>query len=154
MKRLILNHKKCTACRLCEMVCSLTKTGSLDPGRSMVRISEDQAWTKRIHVCVQCIQKVCKEVCLPDALSISRFGATVVDEKKCDGCEKCIGACVNRAIRIEGKLAKICDLCEGKPLCVMVCPTGALSYESLEENRTRSITKAGRTMIHAMGRRS
>ncbi len=154
MKRLILDHEKCTACRLCQMVCSLTKTGSLDPSRSMVRISEGQTGNVSIHVCVQCEKKLCNEVCLPKALSISPSGATVVDDKKCDGCEKCIGACVNRAILVEEKLARICDLCEGAPLCVAVCPTGALSYESLEENRIRTITATGRRMIHAMGRRS
>lgn len=91
---------------------------------------------------------------MPKALSVSRAGATVVDGKKCDGCEKCIGACVNRAILIEEKLAKICDLCDGAPLCVMVCPTGALSYESLEEYRIRNITATGRKMIHALGKGS
>jgi carbon-monoxide dehydrogenase iron sulfur subunit len=153
LKRLILDHNKCTGCCLCQLVCSLTKRGNLDPSRAMVRISKDQTQVA-IHVCIQCIQKVCKEVCLPHAIAVSSTGATIVDDKKCDGCEKCIGACVNRAILVEEKLARICDLCEGTPACAAVCPTGALTYQSLDEQRVFKRTATGQKMIKAMERRS
>lgn len=150
MKRLILDHEKCTGCRLCQLVCSLTKRGNIDPAKALVRISESRT-QRAIHVCVQCVQKVCKEVCLPHAIDVSPVGATLVDKSKCDGCEKCIGACVNRAIFVEEKLAKICDLCEGVPACIAICPTGALSYQSLEEHRACRIAVTGKRMIDAMG---
>jgi Fe-S-cluster-containing hydrogenase component 2 len=131
----------------------LAKRGDIDPKKALIRISEERL-KRDIHVCVQCIQKVCKEVCLPHAITVSSVGATIVDATLCDGCEKCIGACVNRAIFVEEKLAKICDLCEGTPVCVAVCPTGALSYQSLDEQRACKTAATGQRMIKAMGERS
>jgi Fe-S-cluster-containing hydrogenase component 2 len=37
-KMLIVDHEKCTGCRLCELVCSVFHTGASNPSRSRIRV--------------------------------------------------------------------------------------------------------------------
>ena len=51
-----------------------------------------------------------------------------IDENRCNGCETCIKACPNQAIRLFGNIGKIEeDYCEGCRTCYIVCPAGAIS---------------------------
>jgi len=65
------------------------------------------------------------------------------DEVKCIGCRMCTLACPFGAVVFETGSRRIikCDLCEGKPECVVFCPTQALDYVE-ETDAARNRTKA------------
>jgi Fe-S-cluster-containing dehydrogenase component len=59
-----------------------------------------------------------------------------VNEKKCNGCLWCLGACPFGAISLdpEKKTVAVCDYCDGDPECVKYCPfDGALTYGPIDE---------------------
>jgi ferredoxin len=52
----------------------------------------------------------------------------VVDEALCNGCGRCVPACMNEALTIDGGTAKVnTERCEGCGACYFVCPTNAIS---------------------------
>ena len=58
------------------------------------------------------------------------MGARLVAAEKCIGCSGCVWACPFGASELDvaTHVAHRCDQCEGDPLCVKHCPTGALRY--------------------------
>jgi len=63
-----------------------------------------------------------------------------IDEDKCIGCELCVNACHEGAIGMVNGKAKLLrdDYCDGLGDCLPVCPTGAITFESVKR---QSITK-------------
>lgn len=57
-----------------------------------------------------------------------------IDEEKCTGCGRCVGACAEGAIEIRGGKAKVIKemYCDGLGACLGECPEGALSIEERE----------------------
>jgi len=138
-KRLVLQERKCVNCKICEFVCSMHHRGEFSPVGALVRVRKlAREFKNVIQVCTQCRKKLCQDVCLRKALSTDQVtGATIVDTTKCDGCEKCILACPNQAIKlvsVNGPV-EICDLCGGDPECVKYCPTGAIKFSTLQKAR-------------------
>ena len=54
-----------------------------------------------------------------------------IDEDKCIGCEKCVGACAEGAIQmIDGKAKLVSEIyCDGLGACLGCCPTNAITIE-------------------------
>lgn len=132
-----VNPMLCTGCRLCEIACSLTKTGMIQPAMSRIRVYQFEPGPVDIPaVCHQCSDHPCVAACPPKVSAISvdaKTGAIIIDQEKCVGikCSQCRGACRQEvAITFDPKSQKalVCDLCGGDPQCVMACPTGALSF--------------------------
>ncbi len=57
-----------------------------------------------------------------------------IDERKCNGCGKCVDACAEGAIEIrDGKARIVKDMfCDGFGACLGECPQGALTIEERE----------------------
>jgi carbon-monoxide dehydrogenase iron sulfur subunit len=116
----------CTGCRICEMMCSLAKTNTINPyvARLKVTSSSDNG-ARSIIMCRHCKPPLCKEACpVEDAMYIDeQTGAVVINENTCTGCLECAEACPFGAIGIgpEKEVLK-CDLCKGDPVCVKYCP--------------------------------
>lgn len=57
-----------------------------------------------------------------------------IDEEKCDGCGKCVDACVEGAIQIiNGKARLVSEsYCDGLGVCIGECPRGAITIEERE----------------------
>ncbi len=57
-----------------------------------------------------------------------------IDETLCNGCGKCVSACVEGAIQlVDGKARLVKDeYCDGLGACLGTCPTGALTIEQRE----------------------
>ena len=57
-----------------------------------------------------------------------------IDAEKCNGCGKCVSACHEGAIAIEGGKARLIrdDYCDGLGDCLPSCPMGAISFEERE----------------------
>lgn len=134
-----VNLEKCTACRICEFVCSTHHFGEVNPSKSRVNVkivSKDFFYYP--VVCQQCGNAPCMEVCPKDALVINEeTGAIEVVEENCIGCRMCVRACPFGAMGIlkKDKLANKCDLCGGDPECVKHCFYGALEFKETEEVR-------------------
>ena len=132
MKYLDVDPDKCTACRLCEYTCSLSRCGEIKPAESRITVN---VFSERFffypNVCRQCGNAPCIEACPKEALTVNRAtGAVEVVEENCIGCRMCVRACPfgTMKFRKEEKMAFKCDLCGGDPECVKTCYFGAISY--------------------------
>ena len=69
-KVLTVDYQKCTGCRLCELVCSVTHDGISNPARSRIKIVkwEDEGLYVPM-ICQQCEDAPCKNVCPVGAIS-------------------------------------------------------------------------------------
>ena len=152
-KVLVVDPKKCTNCRLCELSCSLKKTGEFNPVGSRIRVNafaKDAAFIPL--ACFQCGDAPCVEVCPTGSLSQSD-GLVPHDDDTCIGCRMCMLGCPFGVVSYDMRLGVItkCDTCDGEPECVQFCPTGALTYEESDFAETtkgadfaRKIAQAGR----------
>jgi Fe-S-cluster-containing dehydrogenase component len=124
----------CTGCRICEMVCSLSHTGACWPERARLRVVTEEADGRIDSVpilCMQCEVPACRLACPTGAtFEGGPAGARLVASEKCIGCSACVWACPFGASALDPvtQVAFRCDQCEGDPLCVRHCPTGALKY--------------------------
>jgi Fe-S-cluster-containing hydrogenase component 2 len=141
---IVYNPSACSACGVCEIMCSLWHEGIIGPSLARANIIRDAFTAKHRHiVCQQCHYPSCYYACpLPDrALCIDEAtGAVYVNEAECIGCDLCIDACPFEPPRIkyntEKKVAFKCDLCKDReqgPVCVEYCPFQALTYVTKDE---------------------
>jgi len=131
-KVLLIDHEKCTVCRLCELVCSVTHDGVSNPARSRIKVMKWEAEGLYIPMsCQQCEDAPCMNVCPVKAISRDEdYGFVKVDYDVCIGCRSCVMICPFGAMNynpMEKKVFK-CDLCGGKPQCVRFCDMKAVDY--------------------------
>ena len=137
--RIVHETKLCTACGICELVCSLYHEGVCSPSLSRITLKrEPLAGNFRVDTCRQCLAPSCYFSCPVNAIAIdNRFGASFIVEEKCVGCRVCAKSCPlneeGTIIRFnaEKKTCFKCDLCKGRdrgPICVEACPWNALRY--------------------------
>ncbi|MDI6871167.1 MAG: 4Fe-4S dicluster domain-containing protein [Bacillota bacterium] len=131
-KYLKVNHEKCTACRRCELVCSLKRSGEFNPAKACLSVAtflDDDFYFP--VTCQHCEEPLCQKVCPAGAVVRNEVtGAVEIDQDRCIGCKMCIMACPFGApvsVPETGKVTK-CDLCQGEPECVSFCQWGALEY--------------------------
>lgn len=150
MKKVALDPLKCTACRTCEVQCSIahSRSGSIysaifesPPSLTRVRV----AWTPGLNVpvrCVHCENAPCLLACPVGAIEEDdRTGTVQVREEKCIGCFTCLLVCPYGAVRLsfDRKKAYKCDGCRDRlieglePACASGCPTRALFFADFDE---------------------
>jgi len=132
LKKIIIDHSKCTGCLMCGQACSLVKTGTFNPAAARIRIVdwEDSGVTIPI-VCQQCAEPVCIPACPQGAISKdSQTGIVRIDRDLCINCTICRQVCpyAGPVFSSIEKQVVLCDQCGGEPVCVSVCPTEALQY--------------------------
>ena len=118
---------RCSACRKCEIACSLAHEKRIWPEASRIRVFMLIPGTEFPHFCTQCEDYPCVKACPFNALTVSdRTGAVIVNSKLCTACGKCIDACPGRIPHMHPAEDSIliCDLCDGDPQCVRVCQVG------------------------------
>lgn len=121
----------CTGCRACEFACSFQQKKSFHPDFSLVRILKKKA-SEGFFVpvlCRHCPEPACARDCPEGAIQRDKdSGRVTIDSQKCTGCGVCVNSCPWAAPVLDEKegVAKICDLCQGTPLCVTFCNPGAL----------------------------
>ncbi|MDP6100468.1 MAG: 4Fe-4S dicluster domain-containing protein [Dehalococcoidia bacterium] len=115
----------CDGCRICEMVCSLTKTKQVNPYSGRIRVQREKDTGSRPLYCRHCTRPLCREACpVPQAMTRdSVTGAVAIHQQHCIGCLECAEACPFDAIWVgpDREMLK-CDLCGGDPVCVRYCP--------------------------------
>ena len=131
-KVLMINHEKCTGCRLCELVCSVVHEGVSNPSRSRVKIMKWESEGLYVPIsCQQCEDAPCMNVCPVKAISRDdALDYVKVDYDVCIGCRSCVAVCPFGAMSfdvIDKKVFK-CDLCDGEPQCVRFCEEKAIDY--------------------------
>lgn len=142
-KILMINHEKCTGCRLCELVCSISHDGVSNPIRSRINIIKWEAEGLYIPMsCQQCEDAPCMTICPVKAISRDQaLDYVKVDYDVCIGCRSCVAVCPFGAMGfnvIDKKVFK-CDLCEGDPQCVRFCDVNAVEY--VEANQINILKK-------------
>jgi formate dehydrogenase iron-sulfur subunit len=174
-KSILYDASKCTACRACQVACKqwnqlpAEKTSFQGTYENPPQFSST-TWTKiafREHAeaesdrvkwlfskqgCMHCTDAACIKVCPASAIQRNEFGAVVVDQDKCIGCNYCVANCTYNVVGFdqEANVAKKCTFCYDRisaglqPACVTTCPTGALSYG----DRSEMIALANKRLRH------
>lgn len=129
---IVIEEKICTGCRACEFACSFQQKKSFHYDFSLIRIFKNKAAEGFFTpvLCRHCADAPCAKNCPEEAIRRDHSGAIVkIDPEKCTGCGQCLDSCPWGAPILDpsGGIAKICDLCQGKPLCVTFCNPGALT---------------------------
>ena len=148
-KVLMISHEKCTGCRQCELVCSVSHEGVSNPSRARINVVKWEAEGLYIPMsCQQCEDAPCKAVCPVKAISYYRryqgdgaLDYVRVDYDVCIGCRLCVAVCPFGVMNFDAVDKKVikCDLCEGDPICVRFCDAKALDY--VDTTRLSSATK-------------
>jgi ferredoxin len=95
---------KCTGCRLCEIVCSVTKTSSVNPARSrirVIRLGRSSGYLPVVHR---------RDLAVLTAGNVEPGQASMREEYRRTGLAQC-------------------DFCGGDPACAKSCQAYALRYE-------------------------
>jgi len=143
---------KCIGCQMCMIDCAAHHAEGED-----LPVVYPQSWKllsqSRLFVelegpnpvpllCKQCETAPCATVCPTGSIEVDEtYGLKIAGKELCIGCRSCQLACPFGLISMdrEGKIAQKCDMClervkEGiEPVCVQVCPRGALSLKPMEE---------------------
>lgn len=143
MKRVFVNIDRCIACRTCSAACNY----SHPEHRPTVGYGELREDVRLPFICRHCDDPQCMASCPRDAIRQLDNGAIKRMNMLCTGCGSCALACPFGVIEPEVRsyIISKCDLCaarleEGKePACVMACPTGALTFEEVDEVGENSV---------------
>ncbi len=131
---LVVDASKCTGCRMCELACSLAKTGAFAPSRSRIRVHVFPEDFKHVPLaCFQCSDAPCARACPAGALRQGEGLVRFVPEA-CIGCRMCMLACPFGVIAFDPEARGIakCDTCDGDPECVRFCAYGTLAFRPVE----------------------
>ena len=130
-KKLIAKPALCVNCRICEMACSLEKTGMFNPVKARIWIHRNKKGVDMPMICRHCTSPPCEKACPADAISRdNETGIVTINADDCINCHECVAACPFSVIRVDphsGETFK-CDQCGGAPECVEWCPTGAIRF--------------------------
>ena len=131
-----VNEKDCVGCRICEISCSSTKEGYINPDRSRIRVMRLQNHVDLPVLCRQCEDAPCIKACKDDAIARAADNTIAIDPERCTNCGLCVRACPFDAIFLhpDTECVVTCDLCSGTPVCVKYCPTKCITYSSWEES--------------------
>jgi Fe-S-cluster-containing hydrogenase component 2 len=132
-----VDPSKCIGCGLCEFACTLEKGEQVwNPIRSRIRVVRMAPMFNFALSCRGCDDARCVKACPEKAITQSEDNhLLIIDEKKCKGCDWCVQACPRGGITIHSGTGKAiaCNLCEGEPKCVEICPEDALEIVHSDE---------------------
>jgi len=129
-KRFRIESEKCTGCRLCESVCSLSHAGKMDLTLSRIQINPLLSeGSYRPTVCLQCQHCPPSEICPKGAFQWEEeTGLVKILKEACDQCGLCIPECPFTSVFEGDGSVIVCDVCEGSPKCVEVCQKQAIQF--------------------------
>lgn len=123
--------ERCSGCRLCEAACSVEHFNVNNPRKARVRVIAlyPHPVIRLPIFCRQCGEPKCMESCPTDAI-VDDEGIVRIKGEECVRCQACVAACPFGAVYLHPDQSTPfkCDLCDGEPRCVEVCPTNAIQY--------------------------
>jgi anaerobic carbon-monoxide dehydrogenase iron sulfur subunit len=133
MAKMIMVHPdRCVGCKSCVAACAFEHEGSQRAEASRVHVYKFQWEGVSVPMlCQHCSDAACVTVCPTGAMHRNPETAEIeYDASRCIRCRMCsmacpFGNCVYDALT--DSILK-CNLCEGDPACVKVCPSDALEY--------------------------
>lgn len=133
---LIVNAKRCTGCRLCELACSYKHSSIFRPSVSRIKVKLFSKEGISIPiVCLQCKECYCIDACKSEAIHKNQqTGAIEISLPKCTGCKACLIACPFGGMSYDRDLNKaiVCDLCHGDPECIKYCFSKAIEFVDID----------------------
>lgn len=128
MKRLAKKVELCTACQLCEDLCSKTYFKEENREKSSIRIETGEKGDSSIIACTQC--GVCMEICPAQAIYRDKNGIIRIKKELCVGCFACVGFCPEGAMFQHHEYLEPFK-CVACGICTKQCPTGAIFIEEV-----------------------
>jgi Fe-S-cluster-containing hydrogenase component 2 len=124
--------EQCRECQVCTLACSLYHENECNLQRARLTVTKDMArYQFQITICQQCESPICLEACPAEAMTRDARGVVHILQDRCIQCGACAEACPYQAIMHDPVTDRYykCDLCADRPagpLCVALCPVGAL----------------------------
>lgn len=145
-RQLVVNPKKCTGCRQCEIVCSISRCGVSNPTKSRIRIIQYKNKSIFIPIsCQQCEDAPCLIACPREAIQRDLgLQRVVINYDQCISCKICVSACPFGAIGFDPHTQKVfkCNLCDGDPQCVRFCYPQAIGFTDTARSQYPRIRNA------------
>ena len=123
----------CRECQACTLACSLYHDGECNLSLARLQVIKDMArYEFQILICRHCESPDCLAACPSEAIVLNAQGVAVILDDACLRCGACVTACPYGVLfynEARDRYLK-CDLCAGRdggPLCVAICPVGALT---------------------------
>ena len=145
-----IDFQRCIGCTACQAACSECHTHR---GTAMIHVDRTEPSVSpqtTPMVCMHCKVPTCALSCPTDAIKMDENGIVHSSLKpKCIACGNCELSCPFGVPMIQNSIQQMqkCDMCFDRtsvylrPMCVTVCPSGALFYgtrEEIEEQRPHS----------------
>ncbi|MGD9211665.1 MAG: carboxypeptidase regulatory-like domain-containing protein [Desulfobacteraceae bacterium] len=155
---LLIDSARCTACHNCFLACKDEHCGEAASGIAEAQPMTGQFWIDVIEkergtfpkvklsnyavTCMHCRNAPCVKAAKDGAVYRRDDGIVIIDPVKAVGQKQIVDACPYRVIywNEEKQLPQKCTMCahlldQGwkKPRCVEMCPTGALSFTTMED---------------------
>jgi carbon-monoxide dehydrogenase iron sulfur subunit len=141
-----VDPSKCIGCGICEYACTTEKgEGNWNPIRSRIRVVRMAPVFNFALTCRGCVDARCVKACPERAITQSEINSLlIIDDQKCKGCDWCVQACPHGGITIHAETGKAiaCNLCEGDPQCIKVCPEEALELVESDEEADKRFNDA------------
>ena len=135
MKMICVDRSKCNGCGACQSICSMVKQDRVQPAEARIRLQRaGGAKLQYVTYCQHCADPECLKACLKTI--IRKDGGLVLRNfNGCFACSACEVACPMGAVVYDSCVDAYmtCDQCGGDPVCVKICPTGALSFVDAAE---------------------
>jgi carbon-monoxide dehydrogenase iron sulfur subunit len=145
--RIVVVEEKCTGCRACELACSFQQKKSFHHGFSLIQVLKNERSEGFFipTLCHHCESAPCARECPVNAITCEDNSGEIVriNKEKCTGCGICAEVCpwAIPKIDVTDHIARICDICNGNPLCIEFCLPGALFLEVERGNQLESLVK-------------
>lgn len=148
MKKVFINIDRCIGCQACSAACHY----SHNEFRSAVNYGTLRKEISLPFICRHCEEPACLAACPKNAIKKLDSGVIKRMNMLCTGCGCCALACPFGVIEpeIRSYIISKCDGCAGRvvegkePACVVACPSGALTYEEIEEAEEKRVLIGGR----------
>jgi Fe-S-cluster-containing dehydrogenase component len=137
-----IDYSRCIGCESCVQACAECDTHR---GTSMIHlevVQRSESVQTVPQVCMHCEDPICARVCPADAIKKTLDGVVQSSLKpRCIGCSNCVVSCPFGVPKYRAEIDQMmkCDYCYDrtsigkKPMCATVCPSGALTFTTMEE---------------------